>query len=248
MAAATLSLLMACGSGPSPTSRPPSASPAAAPPSPPTATPTQAPTQPPATKSPAEPPTEEPVRIDLSFGGASPGSYVADAGFAYFAFEVGEGWQHGGIVDDAGFFLTRDTEGTILTGTHFDGEVFSDPCDPAGDTTSIDSDPTSFLNYISTVDGLEVSNPIAMEVAGYDAMSVDLTTSIDCPPPGIAFLWTLPTAGDFHLVDDQQVRMVAIDTDSKTVVFIAEARTAAGTYDDLVAAMDEILATLTIRP
>ena len=181
-------------------------------------------------------------------GTTEPGEYFAAGGFADFTFTLGSGWGHGGVIEDAGFFVALEDQGGLLTGTHFDGEVFVEPCDAATGTSTIDAAPESLLMHIDSLDGFEMSEPIEIDVGGYDGLSVDLTTDLDCPPPGIAFLWTLPVVSEFHLLDDQRVRIVAIDADGETIVFIAEADTTDGDYEALVAATDEILDTLTIDP
>jgi hypothetical protein len=133
-------------------------------------------------------------------------------------FEVGPGWSALPSIPEVGAALLRDDNGGFFAISEFHGEVFTDPCrTPANEATfgpevgAVDLTAEAFIEYIASHPALTTSEPVASEIAGLPAWSVDVTAAVpdDCDPPQ-AWLWNLPQVGEYFLRDGQRSRMVAI--------------------------------------
>jgi len=179
-----------------------------------------------------------------------PGRYASETTGASVTFELTDDtWRGLEDVPDVGFALLREF-GTLasLSVVSFDGEVFSDPCDPSAPTETIDESAAAFMEWLATVPGVEAQAPTDTTVGGMPALVMDLTTALpaECTEPPWIFLWVLPTVGDFHFSDAETVRVWAVDAEGGTVALVAEVDSA-GDADAFLAAVDEILATMTIE-
>jgi hypothetical protein len=179
-----------------------------------------------------------------------PARYVSETTGASVTFELTDDtWRGLEDLPDVGFALLREF-GTLasLSVVAFDGEVFSDPCDPAAEPTTIDDGAAAFVDWLASVPGVEAQAPTETTVGGMPAVVMDLTTALpaECDEPPWIFLWVLPTVGDFHFGDAETVRVWAVDTEGGTVALVAEANEGVDT-DAFLSAVDDILATMTIE-
>jgi len=178
------------------------------------------------------------------------GRYVSDTTGATVRFELtDDSWQGLEDLPDVGFALLREFDTLAsLSVVAFDGEVFSDPCDPSAPSEAIDDSAAAFMDWLATVPGVEANEATETTVGGLPALTMDLTTQLppECTEPPWIFLWVLPTVGDFHFSDAETVRVWAVDAPGGTLALVAEADQGADT-DAFFAAVAEILASMTIE-
>lgn len=178
------------------------------------------------------------------------GRYVSDTAGATITFElVDDTWQGLADIPGVGFALLREFDSLAsLSVVPFDGEVYSDACDPSAPTTTIDAGPAAFLEWLATVPGVAAQPVTETTVGGMPALMMDLTTDLpaECDEPPWIFLWVLPTVGDFHFGDAETVRVWAVDAGGETVALVAEANEGAN-IDAFLGAVDDILASMTIE-
>jgi hypothetical protein len=105
------------------------------------------------------------------------------------------------------------------------------------------------------VEGVDAGDPVDTTAGGLPAIRLDLTTVSPCNDPDIGdrmWLWTLPTSGDFHFNDAEQVRVYAIDAGNVVVAIVIEGfPEVAGPdadYDVLLQKAEEVIATMVIAP
>jgi hypothetical protein len=151
-------------------------------------------------------------------------------------------------VPEAGFYLVYDgdADGGLLTGTHFDGEVFDDPCDVEAGTSTIETTPARLIEHLASIDGIEYPAPIPFELAGHPGLFAEITTG-DSPCDGAVFTWTLPVVGDFHLEDHEKVWLGAAEVGNQTVVLVGEAFNEGAEYDGVKEAIDALVQSMTIE-
>jgi hypothetical protein len=169
-------------------------------------------------------------------------------------FEVGPGWTALPSIPEVGAAFIRDEPGGFFAISEFHGEVFTDPCrTPANEATfgpeagTVDLTAEAFIEYIASHPLLTASVPVASEIAGLPAWSVEVTAAVpdDCDPPQ-AWLWNLPEVGEYFLRDGQRSRIVAIQVGDEVIVTSAEILPD-GDFESLVALTDAILASLEVE-
>jgi hypothetical protein len=152
--------------------------------------------------------------------------------------------------DGFGLFLA-DVPNAGISVVAFSGEIFTNACDPDAGTLMLEATPAAFMNMLTTRPGITATAPIEVEVGGQPALQTDLTTLIDaeCEATGNGrlWLWTLPVHGDFHFNSEETARVIAVQTDSATVILVAEAF-ADVEYDHFLEHFTELVETMTISP
>jgi hypothetical protein len=105
------------------------------------------------------------------------------------------------------------------------------------------------MSMLTTRSGITATTPIDVEVGGQPALQTDLTVALDtdctASGDGRAYLWTLPVHGDFHFEDTEQARVIAVHTDSATVILVAEAFPSVD-WDHFLEHFTEVVETMTI--
>lgn len=182
-----------------------------------------------------------------------PGEYTSTSTGAIVTFTLaGEGWSGledtPGDIRGDGFALINDAVG----GPHgigmyaYAGEVFTQVCSPASTATAA----MDFITFLASVDGVQAEEPLPTQVGGRPAIRLDLTTDSPCNDPTFGdrmWLWPLPVHVDFHLNDDERVRVYAVDAACVTVAIVIEAFPGSN-YDVLLEKAEEVIATMTIAP
>jgi hypothetical protein len=134
----------------------------------------------------------------------------------------------------------------------FDGEYFTDACDPNAGTSTTGRLPAEFMAMLTARTGVSASEPAEIEVGGQPGLQVDLTTSVDgeCAATGEGQIavWPLPPGGPFDLEDMEMARIIAVDGGSATLILVAEARSVVEAYDHFLEHFTELLETMTITP
>jgi hypothetical protein len=169
---------------------------------------------------------------------------------------VGEGWS--GLEDSPGdgFALFNEAVGGPhgISVVSYSGEVFSELCSPEP-TEMIGPKAADLIAFLAAVEGVDAGDPVDTTAGGLPAIRLDLTTVSPCNDPDIGdrmWLWTLPTSGDFHFNDAEQVRVYAIDAGNVVVAIVIEGfPEVAGPdadYDVLLQKAEEVIATMVIAP
>lgn len=152
--------------------------------------------------------------------------------------------------DGFSLFLADVDEGAISV-VSFNGEIFTNSCDPEAGTLQLEDSPAAFMNMLTSRSGIAATTPVEIEVGGQPAIQTDLTVALDadCTATGNgrAYLWTLPVHGDFHFDDTEQARVIAVHTDSATVILVVEAFPSVD-WDHLLEHFTEVIETMTISP
>ena len=178
--------------------------------------------------------SDEVMRLGNEVGPLEPGTYADDSLGPEVRFSVGAGWEMSGEpIDDVGVQLGQQgIEAAAVTITRFPGTVFAEPCVQDedfdayfADTQDIEASAQGFVDHLAANPFLALEEPTAIELGGWSGLQVDLTSSIpeaDCQPP-VTFLWELPVVGEFHLVDQESARAIALDVGEDVVVIFIEA-------------------------
>jgi hypothetical protein len=168
-------------------------------------------------------------------GPIAPGRYVDRSLGRDIAFSVGDGWAVEERIEDAGFSLIREEPGApyFFVGP-FGGEVFPADCPDMMDdeegqaffegVTSVEPSAAAFVEHLSAMPELTLTEPVPVEVAGFSGLQLDVTevdVEDDCAPPW-AWLMTLPQVGDYHLSEGVLARVVAVDAGGQTLVAFME--------------------------
>jgi len=115
----------------------------------------------------------------------------------------------------------------------------------------IGATPADLMAMMAERHGLYTSEVTELEVGGRPALLMDLTVTVDpeCMQTGGGriWLWTLPVQGDFHFVDHEQARVIAVDGGSATVILVVEAGPDVD-WDHLLEHFTELVETMTISP
>jgi hypothetical protein len=168
-------------------------------------------------------------------GPISAGTYVDRSLGREIVFSIGDGWVSDGPIEGAGFALIREDPGSpYFAISPFGGEVFPADCpdmsdETAGRTffegvTSIEPSAAAFVDHLSAMPELTLTDPVPAEVAGFSGLQLDVTevdVEDDCMPPW-AWLMTLPQVGDYHLSEGVLARIVAFDAGGQTLVAFME--------------------------
>jgi hypothetical protein len=177
------------------------------------------------------------------------GRYTSTSLGVTIEFEISEpGWSGADDIPDVGLALLKDgIEGGVSI-THFDGDVFSEPCSPQG-LESIDPSAQSFIAWLVDHPELDAQAPADVTLGGLPAVQVDVSSGVgeECPDGPRVWLWVLPVVGDFHLDEGEAARFVATDAGAETIVVVIEAFDPTD-IDALLEATEPILASLTIQP
>jgi hypothetical protein len=177
------------------------------------------------------------------------GDYVSETTGARVEFTLDDhDWS--GLADTEGdgfgLFLV-DVQGAAISVVAYSGEIFTDACD--GEATSmIGATPADFVAFLAARTGVTASEPVEVEVGGRPGLQVDLTADgTVCGDRPIIWLWTLPVHGDFHFIDQEQARVIAVDGGSATVILVAEAFDDVD-WDHFLEHFTEVVDTMTITP
>jgi hypothetical protein len=187
-------------------------------------------------------------------GPLAAGDYVSETTGARVEFTLDEhDWSGLADTPDVGFgLLLADVDDAAISVLAFDGEYFTDACDPAGGFSTIGTTPAEFMAMLTERTGVTASEPVEVEVGGRPALQVDLTTAIDadCAATGDdqISVWPMPPAGPFDFEDMELARVIAVDGGSATVILVAEARSIVEDYDHFLEHFTEVVETMTIEP
>lgn len=207
-----------------------------------------------------EPPFSEPgepsqAPCDTGFvcsGALEPGEYTSTSTGATVTFTLaGEGWQGVEDISGDGFAIFNDAVGGQhgISVVAYYGEVFSDVCSRDA-TEMIGTTADDFIAFLATVEGIHRGAPLNLQIGGQPTTGMDLTTESPCNDTNFGdrmWLWTLPTSGDFHFNDAEQVRVYAVDAGNAVVAIVIEAFPDAD-YDVLLQKAEEVIATMEITP
>jgi hypothetical protein len=164
-------------------------------------------------------------------------------------FEIpGDGWVGVEDVPEAGFALVRSGIEGGVTVTHFDGEVFAEPCTPDAQS-SVEASARGFVDWLAAHPELDAADPVDTTLSGQPAIQLDVTADVgaECPETPRIWLWVLPVVGDFHLDEGEAARFIAADVGDTTLVIVIETFDPAQ-QDDLLEATAPILESLTVTP
>jgi hypothetical protein len=176
------------------------------------------------------------TRLDSIERGPIPAGRYADRSMGRdISFSIGDGWVSDGPIEDAGFALIREEAGSpYFAIAPFHGGVFPAGCPDMSDPaqaeafeqgiTSIEPSAAAFIEHVSAMPELTVTEAMPAEVAGFSGLQLDVTSvdvTDDCDPPW-AWLMTLPQVGDYHLSEGVLARVVAFDADRQTLVAFME--------------------------
>ncbi len=181
-----------------------------------------------------------------SAGELPPGTYTSDAAGVAFTFTVDETWPDAGELEEVGLYLAQ-ADGSGLSMTTFPGQVFTDPCGPEP-VEDREVSARSLIDFLATHPALTVlAEPTAVELGGVTGWQVDLGAALpaSCTEGPRIWLWALPIVGDFHFVDGERARVVALDVGDRVAVIVAEALPGADP-DTLLADAARIIGTLTV--
>lgn len=182
------------------------------------------------------------------------GDYLSEATGARIGFTLDEhDWS--GLPDTPGVgfgLLLADVPDAAISALAFGGEYYTNACLPTAGTSVTGRTPADFMAMLIERPGVIASDPIQVEVGGWPALQVDLTTAIDadCATQGDnqIWVWPLPLGGPFDLYDMEMARIIAVDAGSATVILVAEARSVVEDYDHFLEHFTEVLETMTIEP
>ena len=178
--------------------------------------------------------SDEVMRLGSEVGPLEPGTYADDSLGPEVRFSVAEGWEMTGEpIEEVGVQLGQEgVEAAALTITRFPGTVFAEPCVRDedfdayfADTQMSEASAQGFIDRLAANPFLTVEEPTEIELGGWPGLQVDLTSSIpeaDCQPP-VTFLWELPVVGEFHLVDRESARAIALDVGEDVIIIFVEA-------------------------
>jgi hypothetical protein len=170
---------------------------------------------------PPPPPACEPG--DLCTGMLSPGTYTYTGFGTAVTFTTVTEWF--ALLDEIPSLSLFDDElfGGLFA-FQFTGGVFADPCDFESGTTIGDS-PSEVIAWLTDRSFLETSAAASVTYGGASGLQVDVT-AVTLPPgctdPPWVLLFTLPIVGDFHFEEGSVARVVALDVNGETILFIAE--------------------------
>jgi hypothetical protein len=155
----------------------------------------------------------------------APGRYQSDLVGPVIDFEVGEGWVVGTSGPGPIFTLElADTPGAVLSVTRFDGQTYTDSCDPTS-MTDVDPSADRLAAIIAGDPYFNVAPAKPVEVSGFAGQSLDLSVPpyTECKLQYL-LIWALPVGdgGEFVQVAFQQSRFVMLDVDGTTVVIAME--------------------------
>jgi hypothetical protein len=169
------------------------------------------------------------IPLGQQTGPLEPGTYVDDTIGVDVRFTVGEGWEVSGEpIEEVGTELSfPGVQGAAtVTITRYTGEAFAEPCFTGEDvqayledTITTDVSAQAFIEQLSANPFLTVEEPTEVEVGGVPGLQADLTVSIpaeECPDQ-VTYLWPLPEVQEFHLVDGESARIVALDVGTSFV-------------------------------
>ena len=112
-----------------------------------------------------------------------------------------------------------------LTGFPFDGEVFTDPCD-FGSAGTIGDSPSDLITWVHERSFLDTSEPIAVSLRRRRRLPARPATAsnvpAECAEAPWVFMFVLPIYGDWHFEPGSTGRLVAMDVDGETILFISE--------------------------
>jgi hypothetical protein len=182
------------------------------------------------------------------------GDYRSETTGALVEFTLDEhDWS--GLPDTPGVgfgLLLADVPDAAISALAFGGEYYTDACLPTAGTTVTGRSPAGFIAMLTARPGVVASDPVQVEVGGWPALQVDLTTDIDaaCAATGDGqiWVWPLPLGGPFDLYDMEMARIIAVDAGSATVILVAEARSTVEDYDHFLEHFEEVLETISISP
>jgi hypothetical protein len=202
-------------------------------------------------------PAEEMSLLSIERGTAlQPGRYVDRSLGRDIRFELGDGWINEVSIPGAGFAIVRDEPGApYFDISPFNGEVFPADCPDMsvdeegaaffGGITSIEPTAARFVEHVSSMPELTVTEAVPVEVAGFEGLQLDVTgVDVDdhCVPPW-AWLMVLPEVGDYHLAEGVVARIIALDADSQVLVSFMEIMPdgdVQGFYDQGMAILDTL--------
>jgi hypothetical protein len=160
------------------------------------------------------------------------GTYVDTSTGPSVVFTVGDGWEMSGEpLEEVGTELQPGDMPAWITLTTFDGAVFASPCLPFekfdaldDDAVAIDHTADAFISHLASHPLLTTSEPEPLVVAGFDAISIDISeVTSTCAEPEWALLWALPGVQEFHLTAGERARFIALDVEGEVVVLAFEA-------------------------
>jgi hypothetical protein len=176
--------------------------------------------------APAGPAAGQPAARELpDVGGPlEPGRYHTTALGPRLSFEVGDSWRLVTPVAGPIVVLERvDVPDGVLTITRFDGDVFTDPCDPSS-LTWVEPSAERLMEIIAGEPRLSAGEPLAVDVGGLPALDLEVSTPPleDCRLHYL-LLWALPfDGGEFVQVPGQQARIIALDVGPDVLVVAVE--------------------------
>lgn len=128
-----------------------------------------------------------------------PGRYTRDGFEPRITFEVGEGWTAEQVA--AGFFDVQQDVGSL----HVIAVQFTRPL---GSATALET-----ADRVAATQGLSVSEPERVTVAGLDAirMVVETTDPVDLQPPMFREVLAVP-AGPISIASGRRLQLTILDT------------------------------------
>jgi hypothetical protein len=114
----------------------------------------------------------------------APNTYTTDSVSPLrISFTVPDGWFKGNVP-----FVVWESTSNSNVGFHAPANLLSDPCDPGAGMLDPAVGPTAaeFAAALGTVEGLTVSEPVDVTLAGYPGKQVDISANPDaCPELGL---------------------------------------------------------------
>jgi hypothetical protein len=155
----------------------------------------------------------------------APGRYSSTVVGPAITLTLGEGWRTGATLGGPLLVLERaDTPGAVLTITRFDGDTYTDSCDPTS-LTRVDPSAERLVAIIAGDPSLRALPARATRLGGHEGRTLDVAVlpEIACDLPFL-LLWALDMKdGEFVQVPGQQSRFIAADVGNDVLVVAMEA-------------------------
>jgi len=128
---------------------------------------------------------------------------LVDASADWYNFEVG-----GGSGDDPGVAVRLIASVNI------------NPCSPAEGIRQLESGPDGLIEYLRSVPGITVTDPIETSIDGRAALSVDVVAQPEGACPEISLWPNAPLPFTTMVAPGRRTRMIATDVDNATIVVV----------------------------
>jgi hypothetical protein len=179
----------------------------------------------------------------------APGRYSSSAVGPAITLTLGEGWRTGATLGGPLVVLERaDTPGAVLTITRFEGDTYTDSCDPSS-LTRVDPSAERLVAIIAGDPSLRAVPARPARLGSFEGLGLDVAVPIEvaCDLPFL-LLWALDMEdGEFVQVPGQQSRFIVADVGGDVLVAAIEAFPGVP-YGSFLEASLELVGSMHIEP